>query len=170
MSDKLVAIDPGKRSTGYAIFEGGFLVDCGVLSGKKAALLRVADAPLVIECPKVYPMRNNTKKASPNQLIVLAVLVGEIKALYQKFGTSVIFPQDWKGSVPKHVSHSRVRKVLSLQERKLLDQLLEGIARTRQHDVLDAVGIGLWKLGRKYNGSNKNSGQSTTSEDSGIGE
>jgi len=140
----ILAIDPGKRSLAWAFFHHGELIECGFTNHRRAPfevgtrdMLQSVDLPadpdvVVIERPKIYP-RNRNKR--PNDLIDLALTAGACVI----FGTPVfVTPQEWKGQVPKEISGARTKKELSSAELLVLRRW------NKNHNVLDAVGIGRW--------------------------
>jgi hypothetical protein len=133
----LLAIDPGK-DTGWATFIGGALVSCG-LGFPNHNIDRA-----VIEKPQVY--RRALSKGDPNDLITLAVQVGRYAERLEHGGARVdlVTPAEWKGQVPKDVHHQRIRKELTGRESDAVD--LAGAPSRKLHNVLDAVGLGLWLL------------------------
>lgn len=154
----VVSIDPGKK-TGWAYFQNGLLIQCGVetnFSMKEfvlyhpfinVSLVRASalqNPPVVIEKPVVYPR----DKVRPNDLITLAILVGEVKGVAESLGFEVelVTPRVWKGTVPKKIHNRRVLLELIPEELKLLPR--RSRAKDYDHNMLDAIGLGLWKLGR----------------------
>lgn len=146
----LIAIDPGK-TTGWAVFWNNLLRTAGVsrsqdlFKAPPAEYMRVFPEMLcLIEIPRWYP--HDYKDV--NDLIDLAVLVGEIKRFYESQSgvVELVFPRTWKGTVPKDVHNKRVLAALSPEELKLVP--LRPRARTPDHNCVDAIGLGLWKLGR----------------------
>lgn len=141
----VIAIDPGKRS-GFAVFNGGALAVAGTLD--EAEILDRPPCSLggvaVIEVPVVYP----TRKVDANDLIDLAVLVGDLRGYYRRTGFEVrlVRPRTWKGTVPKDIHGRRVLAALSAEERALLPRRPR--AKNYDHNMLDAVGLGLWQLKR----------------------
>lgn len=143
---RLVALDPGD-ATGWAFFEEGLLVAAGcskpddICDDVPRGALR-ADI-VVIELPQNWP-----GKTPITSIITLAVRVGTFKERWERYGASVelVWPTTWKGSVPKKIHNDRVLEALSAAERKLLPKRPR--AKDFDHNMLDAVGIGLWKLGR----------------------
>jgi len=138
----VIAFDPGV-TTGWAEFVDGKLVAAGHLS-KKALLGGTKPLPtayeftqLVIEQPVFYPDGRN--KSRPKDLLTLAILAGEIAGLYRRKVEVVEFvtPREWKGSVSKEICHNRMESILTQSE-----------AMPSNHNAKDAVGIGLWKVGR----------------------
>lgn len=144
----LHTFDPG-NSTGWGHFEKGQLLDAGVLpfssmSAYITATVCAGDSVL-IEVPRHYP---HNEKGDTNDLIDLAVQVGQLKAWCELRGATVtlVWPRTWKGSVPKNIHNERVLRALSDVERKLLPKSPR--ARKYDHNCVDAVGLGLWKLER----------------------
>jgi hypothetical protein len=155
----LLAIDPG-LDTGWALFSSAAqLVACGLGDPRMSDRHRVADLrTVVIEQPFVYP-RGQTK--NPNDVITLALNAGEWGGLYRQWAdVKYVLPFKWKGSVPKRISHVRILGKLSDRERTVVDTAMalgrscapkalgRPIARSLQHNVLDAVGLGLFAVSR----------------------
>lgn len=73
-----------------------------------------------------------------------------ITAARRRFArSSVITPAQWKGQVPKAISHGRISAALTPVERQLVGRL------NRTYDAMDAVGIGLHHLGRTSRGRSR---------------
>lgn len=145
--DRLLAIDSGSRADrpnmGWALFVDAKLLEAGLVgSGKR---LPNVNAKVIIEAPRWYPREY---KIDTNDLLDLSILVGEIKGMYEERGCLVllVWPRSWKGTVPKKIHNERVLAALTEEEVALLP--LRPRAKDHDHNVLDAVGIGLWKLGR----------------------
>ncbi len=143
----VIGIDPGKRS-GWALFDrGNALVAAGTMPERE-----ILDSPpgaerydvpfglVVIELPVIYP----TRKTPPADLIDLAVLVGDLRGFYYRAGVEVrlVTPRNWKGTVPKPIHNKRTLAALTPEERALLPKRPR--ARDYDHNMLDAVGLGLW--------------------------
>jgi hypothetical protein len=141
----LIAIDPGE-CCGWAIFEGGILTHAGADPFGRAVwgAFFPAASLVVVERPQIYGV--DKSRADPNDLITLAVKVGRICALAEECGAKceTVLPREWKGNLPKDVCHERALGKLSPDERRALPEL----PRSVRHNMLDAVGIGLWKIGR----------------------
>jgi len=139
-----LAIDPG-RDTGWAVLrEDGILSSCGL-----------GDPPLafnghrvLVERPQIY--RGRASKADPNDLITLAIQVGRYKERFMSRGCSVeeIIPHTWKGTVDPDVLCNRIVSSLTDDERCVLDSALLSVAKSKQHNVIDAVGLGKWSVHR----------------------
>lgn len=145
----LIAIDPGNVQ-GIAVFENNRLraafertfIDLRV----EAIMLRsiaVAYTPkrVVVELPQVYPVRK--WKGDPNDLISVAVHVGIVVSSFSQSCEHVdlVKPRQWKGQTPKDVSSQRTLNKLTEDEKK-------NIEKVKSSHVLDAIGLGLWALGR----------------------
>jgi hypothetical protein len=140
----LLAYDPG-RDCGWAVFdEQGVYVRGGVRGVPDATGVRQA----IIERPQVY--RASRSKGDPNDLITLAIGVGRMQERLESKGVTVelVLPATWKGQIPKEVHHRRILEVLTATERTRLSASLSGIAPSIRHNLLDAVGLGLWFLRR----------------------
>jgi len=113
---------------------------------------------LVLERPKVHTTA--TSKGDPDDLIRLALTVGAIGAWVYATHRRTILPREWKGQVPKNnnpeldIMISRIKKRLNfpLEDRVVVRPKRvtsgPGVPYRLQHNVWDAVGIGLWALGR----------------------
>jgi hypothetical protein len=136
-----LAIDPG-IDTGWAIIDTtGTLVACGLGQDFPTRSCRVA----LIEKPQVY--RAVSSKGNPNDLITLAILVGRYAERLTLAGVCVdlVTPASWKGQIPKDVHHARVVSGLSAAEVAILDRgAIRPRAKTRDHNVLDAVALAKW--------------------------
>lgn len=163
-----LAIDPG-ADTGWALFDSGparVLLACGL--GDPRHCPRHAASALrgvLIEHPFVYP-RGQTK--NPNDIVKLAINAGEWGGRYKQWtDVTYVLPFQWKGAVPKGVHHQRILAKLSEDEREIVRNARaswsvgsgvgERISRLHEtrpvpkgklHNVLDAVGLGLYQVGR----------------------
>jgi len=155
----MICIDPGLRGCGVAYFNAASkqLVRAEYVKnpitegrGPKAhcSMARaIADQTflshdIVLEFPRIYP---GVRGEDMNDLLDLAGVDGAIAALLCSATHTIrhLFPSDWKGQVPKAKMNARVLKQLSLLER---DNIVT--AGSKDHNTLDAVGIGLYVLGR----------------------
>jgi len=132
-------IDPG-AITGWSVFDKGSLREAGVCSewpergGVVFAAARYANL-MVIECP-------HTKwRATIKDMIMLGRRIGRWEQWAKPLGIEVklMGVNEWKGSVPKPIMEKRILAALTDAERTLLPKL----AKTRRHNMIDAVGIGL---------------------------
>lgn len=161
-----VAIDPGKHGCGFATYLDGVLVHAAYVSGLGGAahpLLEVAGPvgalvdqllaalaydkvdELVIERPQVYDAPQ--QRGDQNDLIDLAVVVGGLLGtLSGRCRASLLVrPAEWKGQTPKDITETRAKARLSTSELAAIELPK---AKTVQHNVWDAVALGLWRLGR----------------------
>ena len=145
----LIAIDPGAKVCGFAYFERETLTRARVLRAvdlrEMAYEIRCntvnIKAHFVIERPQVYV--RGKSKGDPNDLITIALVAGMVAgATSQSF--EYVLPREWKGQVPKAVHSLRIEKKLSQKEIERIEKCPASI----RHNAIDAIGIGLWKLGR----------------------
>lgn len=166
----LFALDPSVRSAGLAAFVSGalhaawrFAPELGSIAIREDPLgvgerwrviaREVADQAfgrgyggvLVWERPQIY--RASKSKGDPNDLIGLAAIGNGVAADARWQGVLAPTPAQWTGQVKKATKGSawksprgmRIRSRLAPDELALVPD---------QHDVVDAVGLGLWALGR----------------------
>lgn len=158
-----VAVDPGLRGCGVAIFTRGTLMRAAYVknsmeSGRGyAAHAAMADAvdkwmttreplntsDIIIEFPQIYGA-STSKKGDDNDLLDLAGVGGAIASMFNTMRILSPHPRDWKGQVPKETMTERIRRALSDTERANIEKCPASL----MHNVLDAAGIGLWQLGR----------------------
>lgn len=158
----LISVDPGLRVCGIAEFNNiGLLVWAELLKNpeRKArgpeawfALADVASAtitwglsrPLTYACevPQVY--RGPKGKGDPADLIEIAGVAAAIGCRLLPAEAFGYAPRQWKGQVPKEVMCRRIESRLSPEE----VEAIEKCAPSLRHNVLDAIGIGLFHLGR----------------------
>lgn len=145
----LVCFDVGRRMSGFAQFINAGLVRAGHASfDELIERFGPIDQPgtrVLVE----FPNKEKHRKEIPlDDLLQLARRCGRLEEHYVSRGYAVdlVRPTDWKGSVPKQVMCDRTLSRLVRDERALLP--LRVRAKNHDHNMLDAVGIGLWKLGR----------------------
>lgn len=168
----LLAIDPSVRSIGAAVFSAGDLIACHritvpVLDGEEdgARWVRCAwlvakwvsdltiDTPttVIFEKPQIYSW--SKAKGDPNQLLGLAGVGAAVAMHYSARSAPSLFrilsptPAEWCGQIPKATKGSAKE---SPRAKRILSRLKPGELALvpNQHDVLDAVGLGLHALGR----------------------
>lgn len=144
-----VTIDPGEQ-TGWAIWNVAGLVACGlgdprtcskhVVWDDNDAIDQISD--VWIESQVIYPR----SKARPRDILKLAQDAGRWAGIYSTLGVDAHFvePAQWKGQVPKHIHHPRIWAALSAKEQELVNTGCRGLAPSKRHNVIDAVGLGLW--------------------------
>ena len=160
-----LAIDPGLRGSGVSVFSADSLVRAAYVKSPNQAdrgpyawrdmaeAIRLwlsmqeyeygAPNALVMELQQVYATR--FQKGNQDDLLQLAGVNGAISYAFR--GIPEVFsylPRVWKGTVKKEVMTARIESKLSPEE-------LAGIepcAVSLRHNVIDAVGLGLYKFGR----------------------
>jgi hypothetical protein len=154
---RLVAIDPGKAGLGWASFTNeklcsAGLIVCDNLVKTTEALVEMMGrtyphpSTVVIEVPQVYQQR--LQKGDPNDLIDVAVIAGIAAGVAAQFvEPQPVRPHKWKGNRPKALDNAYTLSLLSAEEKLVVDSC--GALKSKLHNVIDAVGIGLWKLGRR---------------------
>ncbi len=135
----LLSIDPGKNA-GLAWFVDAVLTRCG-LTGPEPIEAR-GDDHCVSEFPRIYPGQRS--KGDGNSLLSVARDAGRLTSAFEENQITWVAPRTWKGTVPKAVMAKRILAALSPEERVLVPHL----PKTTLHNVIDAIGIGLWHLGR----------------------
>lgn len=162
MSDVL-ACDPGLNITGLAHFQNGYLVNVWRVGKtqekstkfdkilrnkqllkniKKEQMLPLFDV-LVIEHQQIYN-HYIKKEADPNDLLYCALMNGLIIQEFEHNALQAYLPADWKKQVPKQIHNLRVQKRLTPEEQLVLNNHKHG----QDHNIIDAVGLGLFFLGR----------------------
>lgn len=103
--------------------------------------MNVGVQDIVVELPRVYPRER--AKADPNDLVTLAFRAGTKVGIWKAPDTRIhiVRPADWKGQTPKAVMNKRVLARLEVDE-------VVALGAENDHNVLDAIGIGLFHLGR----------------------
>lgn len=146
-----VAIDPGKRYLGMAVFLGHHLSEVHYFEGddfldpaQQAAVTLATEKIdyLIIEGQQIY---RGPSKTDPNDLIPLANQVGALFGVIPAKYRIHPLPREWKGTTPKQVFTNRI---LSKLEPIELEQLEKISTKERQGHCIDAIGLGLWTLGR----------------------
>lgn len=146
----LLAIDPG-ADAGWSLFAGGKLAACGLHPKQPAPASRATSA--LIERPKIYPPPR--QKARPRDVITLALRAGDWAGrIFEVSGGRVVAqyvePDEWKGGpVKKENHHPRIWARLDPAEQAIVSDAARGIAPSKRHNIMDAVGLGLYAVGRK---------------------
>jgi hypothetical protein len=137
---ELLAVDPGKYS-GWAFFsDQGLLEACGTGFPEYAEKMV---RKTVVEVPQVYPQH----PVPPQDLVTLSFTAGRFVG--QVMGEVwIVHPHEWKGNLPKEVCANRVRSKLSSKELLVLVKCEGTVPVKQMHNVLDAIGIGLFFLKR----------------------
>lgn len=101
---------------------------------------------LLLEKPQKYPR----DAVDPNNLITLALSAGIAIGPFLVTGTvlETVLPKQWKQQLPKDVCHSRCWAGLSPREQEVVSVCGKGVAKKPLLDMLDAVALGRWYVGR----------------------
>ncbi len=132
----MITIDPGKHP-GWAYFPFNILNACG--AGPLPSWVGTDVGPCLIERPTIYPR----SPVPPNDIITLAIEAGRLSAPFRD--VQWVLPRKWKGTAPKAVMHARIMNALTPEEHDVYRRCND---RGGSKDALDAIGLGLWKLGR----------------------
>ena len=144
----LLSVDPGTKAVGWALWKGETLARCDVSRGEKwwltlASLPEVRPDVLYIEDQQIY----STSKINAHSLLAVARVTGAIIYHYKAPSTVLVLPRVWKGQVPKKICSERTLNRLNEAEMQAVNSYKQ--ARYLEHNMVDAIGIGLWALGRK---------------------
>lgn len=172
----VLAVDPGARGCGIALFEPGGEHGSRLMTATRVAidppstaspaavaseLALAVDAEvserygqhpeaLVLEWPQTYSGR--ASRGVTDDLFPLAALDGALVARFNPPRVVTYTPHDWKGSIQKpksakdsYIIRERVEARLSDEEKLVIHWPTNG---RHSWDVADAIGIGLFYLGR----------------------
>lgn len=166
-----VSIDPGKHVAGWALWDitGSddahdyaplrSLIACGLWSVRVGDLVLppvLGDLCGVAQIETVYlesmEVRGTGSKTPPADLVAVEGR-GNLFAGYLRPKRLVtLTPTTWKGSVPKVIHHPRILHELASAEAAILDRAIKAAPKTNAKEILDAVGLGLYGLGRTHRG------------------
>ncbi len=143
------------RGRGYKIYKdlaASVTSDLHSVNSELAQMARgrVLGDPLIIELPRFYGSTH--EKGDPNDLIdvcgVGAACATAIATQHTQWGSTCnvehVFPSEWKGNVKKSIMLERIWSKLSDAEKAVVQKT----NKSDTEDILDSVGIGLFKLGR----------------------
>jgi hypothetical protein len=155
MPGEVIAVDPGTRQCGYAVFVGGAPVYCGLVKSKASTVetraidmavqlleaYALSEPLIVVERPVIYPDR----RERDNDIVDLALTAGIVGGALAAAGGVLLTPtpRAWKGSVPKHVHNERTAARCPAAV-ELVNELPKG----QRNHVYDAVGLALWGMER----------------------
>ena len=164
----LLAIDPGIKACGWAIFKENRYMASGlarpfsthdllealkettnIIFNKWEDFMSGTKMPdiLVIEKPQIYQQKH--LKGDPNDLMPLGILAGAVWIRMVPNRCVMPLPKEWKGQTPKDVMSRRTISQLDRQERDLLKDDVERIPSYLRHNVYDAIGIALWEITKR---------------------
>lgn len=168
-------IDPGVHHLACAHFHDLRLLSVSFIP-REAFLAGAAGGvtlfEVVIEKPQIYEGSNDEK--DPNDCVDVAMAAAFAEAAIRARGgppAQYVLPRDWKGQLKKPHHHERIWSVLDAGEKDAfardsghmveeisakIDRACELLVHSKKvkeykwkaHNLLDAVGLGLWHLGR----------------------
>lgn len=137
----MITVDPGVHGSGLAFWGGDGALELLTYEVPNPHESRYMDH-MIIECPQIY--MGHKMKGNPNDLIKLAFEAGRIASLANTY--EIIKPRDWKGTIKKEVMLRRILSKLKDTELAYLKSLR--LPPSKEKECIDALGIGLWRLGR----------------------
>ena len=159
--DRALSIDPGKNHTAVAAWCDGRLVAARLCYNARPTSLQVEAwrgmaesvkawvdslgypqrlSAIIMERPQHYARSN----VDPDDLFQLVGVLGAVAGILDAPSAYVHYlPRQWKGNAPKSVTQRRVIKRLNTLEHVVLEHALGAIDPSDQHNLFDAVGIGL---------------------------
>lgn len=156
----LVSIDPGVRELGWARWYDSRLADVGV------SIAREDLHPLVMlaehhaeeigpadQCAiEIMEMRPNDPRSHGAALLkaqlVAGLVAGAVASRDGQIYVATYAPTSWKSNVPKRIHHERIRAALEPWELEKAESLLRRVRKSNHKEAWDAIGIGLYHLGR----------------------
>lgn len=140
-----VCVDPGKHALAYSVWENTKFRWAYLVQGNRAQMFRAVakEEPTMVICelPVAYP--GSRTGGDPNDLIQVAASAGA--AMGACDCSITVQPVQWKGQLPKEIHHERLRKGPGWVY--AMDSCLATVPVNLRHNVLDAIGIGLWAFG-----------------------
>lgn len=142
----LISADPGKDRVWWSFFHQNMLQHSGFVACPIEVLSWQCDI-LVVERPQIY--RSQGRGEDPNDLIDLALSLGQLIARVEHLEYVEYKPNQWKGQVPKEIMKNRIIKALKRGgDLGIADGCLRDVAPGLRHNMYDSIGIGLKHLGR----------------------
>ena len=142
---KLLAIDPGKKA-GLAVFRGQQLVWCALARMEKP--LPPLPTRSIEQCVIEFPVYDKSRNIKPSSIIDLAYTAGRlVEHYYPGRDPKRVKPSDWKGQRPKDVDMPYTLRLLTPPETEVVNE--SGCPPSLLHNVVDAIGLGLWYVGRR---------------------
>jgi hypothetical protein len=143
-----LSIDPGTKEMGWALWEDNELQMCGLARGTNwvesvKALPKFSIIKLTIEDQQIY----RRSSINAHSLLAVARVVGAVVAYYDFPQCVLVPPAKWKGQVPKDVCNRRT--LAKLTDDELHQVTIAPCPPSLKHNLLDAVGIGLWANKRR---------------------
>jgi len=145
----LLTIDPGLKVVGWAYWEARELVCCGLSRTKRTELNDQAQEhrfnlasfwPADRRVCEQMVWRGKNAKSGPADLLKINIIAGRLADEW-------VTPLQWKGMVAKEIDHPRILAKLGEHELKIVTETK--VPASLRHNMIDAVGIGLYVLGRR---------------------
>jgi Holliday junction resolvasome RuvABC endonuclease subunit len=146
-----ISVDPGTRTTGWAIFKEKNLFLFGKISSNKGNwlentnhIVRCLDSiynehftfglkVLYLEFPEYWAGEQGWAARESGSIQKLSFLCGRIYERFLEYmKVQLITPSKWKGQLPKEVVQKRLKTIFS------------SIEKEEDHNVLDAIGVGYY--------------------------
>jgi hypothetical protein len=165
--EDILAIDPGYSFTngaGWALFSDGRLKHCGLvapfaagLDSKQSCLevleklstqwealrgFHIKPELLCLESPIVYP--RYSQKIDTRSLDNIHFLNGMLSERFNPRELLTPTPYQWKQNKPKDVHREEIIAALDQNSQNVLAETLKEIPGSKWHNVIDAVGLGLY--------------------------
>lgn len=143
----LCAVDSGKDS-GFAIFADGELVSACLRQLPKDGTTASNFQAAVVEIP-------DRIRVNPKSIIKLALNAGAWLQYFGGYGRPVeaIEASAWKASTDPDILARRILACLTPAELARVPKTKSALGYN--HNVVDAIGLGLWRLGRMGRGGRK---------------
>jgi hypothetical protein len=164
----ILGIDPGfsfYNGLGYSYFEEGKLIACGLIKPFAPGYLSEQSIFDVLKNfskqweelkgfsikPKILCLESpvnfgNYKKINTKALDDIHFLNGMLTERFQPERLLRPTPFQWKGNKPKDKHNAEIVSSLDTYSRKRLEESLSQIKNGAWHNVIDAVGLGLYAL------------------------
>lgn len=157
----MIAVDPGLKECGVAVFKKDRLVECFLVQSdnqdttanindrilamaEKLRLVIKKRKPSTVVVERMEPRGNLS--AAWSSLIDLAMIGGSVAGYVSK--VVYLRPSLWTGKRSKGPNHLRIQRKLTDEEREVLAEGLVDCPKDNEKEILDAVGIGLYHLRR----------------------
>jgi len=155
-----IGIDPGARASGWAQIcdDTGRIIDAGLIRHddrdlSKAITIAIRAMPardhVVVVEEMIYRGAHSRASVPADLLRVQAIGAAIGASLLLCPGTLRMVPaRTWKGNIPKSIHHRRLLDGMCLDDRYSTERALARTPKAHHKEVLDAIGIALWWVGR----------------------
>lgn len=140
-----IAIDPGKTHAGVAIFNGSQLETAFYTTLSDLGIRADVYGPFGI----LWLERQYLPKKHPRPMDIVELAFGAgfaagvVTHCHPQCDVVEFQPMQWKGNVPKPIMAKRILSVLDETELAKINRV-----GYKDHNTIDAIGIGLYALGR----------------------